>query len=191
MGRVLTSSANSGACGGRRRCGGTSGRRQRGSGCAKAALVSVEPTQQGGRGHIEGCPEQLTVRRSSPWHWTGHGRDGGHGTCSGRRRALAELSTRVGRAREREGERVGQRAQMREERWASRARERGCGWRMGGHGRCWGPSESEGPQKQGFNSISVVQCVNRNPQTKIGIAVDWNNTKLATEPKVLSRKASA
>jgi hypothetical protein len=45
--------------------------------------------------------------------------------------------------------------------------------------------------KTGFNSISVVQCVNRYPQTKVGIAADRNNTKLDTEPKVLSRKASA
>jgi hypothetical protein len=45
--------------------------------------------------------------------------------------------------------------------------------------------------KTGFNSISIVQCVNRYPRTKVGIAVDRNNTKLDTEPKVLSRKASA
>jgi hypothetical protein len=45
--------------------------------------------------------------------------------------------------------------------------------------------------KTGFNSISVVQYVNRYPQTKIGITADRNNTKLDTEPKVLSRKASA
>jgi hypothetical protein len=45
--------------------------------------------------------------------------------------------------------------------------------------------------KTGFNSVSVVQCVNRYPQTKVGIAADRNNTKLDTEPKVLSRKASA
>jgi hypothetical protein len=45
--------------------------------------------------------------------------------------------------------------------------------------------------KTGFNSISVVQCVNRYPRTKVGIAVDRNNTKLDTEPKVSSRKASA
>jgi hypothetical protein len=44
--------------------------------------------------------------------------------------------------------------------------------------------------KTGFNSISVVQYVNRYPQTKIGIAADRDNTKLDTEPKVLSRKAS-
>jgi hypothetical protein len=54
-----------------------------------------------GRGHTEGCPEQLTVRRSSPWHWTGHGRDGSHETGNGRRREVAELPVRVGRARER------------------------------------------------------------------------------------------
>jgi hypothetical protein len=101
MGRVLTSSANSGARGGRRRCGGTSGRRRRGSGCAKTAPVSADPTQQGGRGHTEGCPEQVTVRRSSPRHWTGHGRDGGHGTGIGRRRTMVELPARVGIARER------------------------------------------------------------------------------------------
>jgi hypothetical protein len=41
------------------------------------------------------------VRRSSPWHLTGHGRNGGHGTGGGRRRAVAELSVRAGRARER------------------------------------------------------------------------------------------
>jgi hypothetical protein len=45
--------------------------------------------------------------------------------------------------------------------------------------------------KTRFNSIPIVQCVNRYPRTKVGIAVDRNNTKLATEPKVLSRKASA
>jgi hypothetical protein len=45
--------------------------------------------------------------------------------------------------------------------------------------------------KTGFNNISVVQYVNRYPQTKIGIVADWNNTKLNIEPKVLSRKASA
>jgi hypothetical protein len=90
------------------------------SGCARNAPVSADWTQQGERGHAEGCPEQLTVRRSSPWHWTGHGRDDGHGTSSGRRRAVAELPVGVGRARE--GESDGQRAQMREGRWASRAR---------------------------------------------------------------------
>jgi hypothetical protein len=56
---------------------------------------------------------------------------------------------------------------------------------------CWGPSASEGPQKQDLTSISVVQCVNRYSRTKVGIAADRNNTKLDTEPKVLSRKASA
>jgi hypothetical protein len=123
--------------------GGTSGRQRQGSSCAKTAPVSVDPTQQGGRGHTEGCPEQLTVWRSSPWHWTGHGRDGGHGIGIGRRRAVAELPARVGQS-EREGERVGQRAQMREERWASRARgskgewAHGRGRRTHGRGRVHG-----------------------------------------------------
>jgi hypothetical protein len=83
------------------RCRDSTGRRRRGSGCVKIAPVSVDRTQQRGKGHTEGCPEQLTVRRSSPWHWTGHVRDGGHKTGSGRRRAVAELLARVGRARER------------------------------------------------------------------------------------------
>jgi hypothetical protein len=41
------------------------------------------------------------ARRSSPWHWTGHGRNGGHGTGGGRRRAVAELLVRAGKVRER------------------------------------------------------------------------------------------
>jgi hypothetical protein len=85
----------------RRRRKDSTGRRQRDSGCAKVALVSMDQTKQRGRGHTEGCPEQLTVRWSSPWHWTGHGHDGGRRTSSGRRRAVAELPARVGRARER------------------------------------------------------------------------------------------
>jgi hypothetical protein len=77
------------------------GRQRQGSGCVKIAPVSVDWMQQRGRGYTEGCPEQLTARRSSPWHLTGRERDGDHRTGSGRRRAVAELPTRVGRARER------------------------------------------------------------------------------------------
>jgi hypothetical protein len=107
----------------RRRHKDSTGRRRRDSGGAKIAQVSVEQTQQRGKGHTEGCPEQLTARRSSPWHWTGRGRDGGRITGCGRWRAVAELSARVGRARERargfgkgrkskrEGGRAGRRAQ--------------------------------------------------------------------------------
>jgi hypothetical protein len=51
-GGLLTLSANSGARGGRRRCGGALGRRRRGSGCAKTAPVSADSTQQG-----EGTPK--------------------------------------------------------------------------------------------------------------------------------------
>jgi hypothetical protein len=32
------------------------------SGCVINAPVTADRTQQGGRGHTEGCPEQLTVR---------------------------------------------------------------------------------------------------------------------------------
>jgi hypothetical protein len=42
--------------------------------------------------------------------------------------------------------------------------------------------------KTGFNSISEVQCVNRYPRTKVGIAVDQNNTKVDTAPKVRAGK---
>jgi hypothetical protein len=121
-GGLLTLRGSAGVAKQRRRRKDSTGRRQRDSGCVKVAPVSVDQTKQRGRGHTEGCPEQLTVRWSSPWHWTGHGHDGGRRTSSGRRRAVAELPACVGRAREREGERVRQRAQMREGRWASRAR---------------------------------------------------------------------
>jgi hypothetical protein len=60
----------------------------------------------------------------------GHEHDGGHRTDNGRRWAVAELPTRVGRAIER--------ARVREGMWASRARGRGCGWRMRGRGRVHG-----------------------------------------------------
>jgi hypothetical protein len=76
-------------------------RRWRSSVCARITPVSAGRLNQGGKGHTEGCPEQLTVRRSSPWHWTGRERDGGRRTGGDRRRAIAGLSARVGRARER------------------------------------------------------------------------------------------
>jgi hypothetical protein len=98
---LLTLRGSAGVAKQRRRSRDSMGRRRGGSGCAKIASVSVDRTQQRGKGHTEGCPEQLTVRQSSPWHWTGHGRDGGHRTGSGRWWAVAELPARVGRARER------------------------------------------------------------------------------------------
>jgi hypothetical protein len=42
MGRVLNSSANSGTLGERQECDGASGRRRRGSGCARNAPVSAD-----------------------------------------------------------------------------------------------------------------------------------------------------
>jgi hypothetical protein len=100
-GRLLTSSRRAGVAKQGRRSKGSTGRRWRSSNCSGGTLVSADWTQQGRKGHTEGCPEQLTVRRSSLWHWTGHRRNGGHGTGSGRRRAVPGLSARVGRARER------------------------------------------------------------------------------------------
>jgi hypothetical protein len=76
----------------------------RSSGCARITPVSAGRLNQGGKGQTVGCPEQLTVRRSSLWQWTGRERDGGRGTGDNGRRAVAGLSARVGRARERASE---------------------------------------------------------------------------------------
>jgi hypothetical protein len=100
-GRLLTLSRSASVAKQRQRRRGSTGRRWRTPAAQENAPVSVDRTQQGGRGHIEGCPEQLTVRQSSPWHWTGHGHNGGHGTGGGRRQTVAELSVCAGRARER------------------------------------------------------------------------------------------
>jgi hypothetical protein len=99
--RLLTSSRSAGVAKQRWRRRGSMGRRWRTPTAQENASVSADRTQQGGRGHTKGCPEQLIVRRSSPWHWTGHGRNGGHGTGDGRRWAVVELPVCVGRARER------------------------------------------------------------------------------------------
>jgi hypothetical protein len=57
MGRVLTSSANSGMLGERRGCDGASGRRWREPGCARNASVSADRANQRGEGQTRGCPE--------------------------------------------------------------------------------------------------------------------------------------
>jgi hypothetical protein len=101
VGGLLTLRGSAGVTGQRRRHKDTMGRRRRGSGCAKIALLSVDRTNQRGEGHTEGCPEQLTARRNSPWHGTGHKRDSDRKTGISRRRTVAELSLCVGRARER------------------------------------------------------------------------------------------
>jgi hypothetical protein len=100
-GGSLTLRGNAGVAKQRRRRRDSTGQRWRGSGCARIAPVSTDWTKQRGEGHTEVCPEQLTARRNSLWHGTGRGRDGGRRTGSSRRRAMAELSARVGRARER------------------------------------------------------------------------------------------
>ena len=120
-GRLLTLRGSAGGTGQRRRHKDATGRRWRSSSCARTTPVSTDWTHQRGGGHTEGCPEKLTARRSSLWHYTGRGRNGGHGTGEGRRRAVAEVLCSRGQS-ERESERAGQRAQMEEGRWASRAR---------------------------------------------------------------------
>jgi hypothetical protein len=137
MGRVLTSSANSGTLGERRGCGGASGRPRRSFGCARNTPVSADQTNQRGEGQTRGCPEQLTVRQNSPRQQMGHRLDDGRRTADSRRWAVAELS---GRAQsEREGERVRLRAQVSGGGLVSRARgskgARTCGGGRRSHGR--------------------------------------------------------
>jgi hypothetical protein len=103
-GGLLTMSGSAGVTRQWRRSKDATGRRQRGSGCARIAPVSTDRTNQRGEGHTEGCLEQLTARRNSPWHGTRRGHDGDRRTGSSRRRAVAELSARVA---EREGGRGG------------------------------------------------------------------------------------
>jgi hypothetical protein len=101
MGGLLTLRGSAGVAKQRQRRKHVTGQRRQGFGCARTAPVSTDRTKQRGEGHTEGCPEQLTVRRNSPWHGTGRGRDGGRRTGSSRRRAVAKLSACAGRARER------------------------------------------------------------------------------------------
>jgi hypothetical protein len=101
-GGLLILRGNVGVAKQQRRSRDSTGRRQRGSGCAKIAPVSADRTQQRGKGHTEGCPEQLTVRQSSPWHWTGYGCNSGHRTGSGRGGGGGAPCTRGQSERERE-----------------------------------------------------------------------------------------
>jgi hypothetical protein len=92
------------------------------------------PAEPGRKGHTEGCSKQLTVRRSSPWHWTGAAEQAAGGGGALYTRGQSES----------EGERVWQRAQMGEGRWASSARGSkgarglGRGRRTRGRGRVHG-----------------------------------------------------
>jgi hypothetical protein len=100
VGGLLTLRGSAGVMGQRRRRKDATGRRWWSSGCAGIAPVSANRMIQRGEGHTEGCPEQLTARRNSPWHGMEHGRDGDRRTGSSRRRVVAELSACMGRARE-------------------------------------------------------------------------------------------
>jgi hypothetical protein len=113
---LLTLRGSAGGTGQRWRHRDATGRRWRSSGYARTTPVSAGQLNQGWKGHTEGCPEKLTARRSSLWHYTGRGRNGGHGTGEGRRRAVAEVLCSRGQS-ERE-----------------RARELGRGrkWKTGG-----------------------------------------------------------
>jgi hypothetical protein len=128
---------SAGGMGQRRRHRDATGRRWRSAGCARTTPVSADRTDQRGGGHTKGCLEKLKARRSLPWLWTGHGRNGGHGTGGGLRWAVAEVLGSRGQS-EREGERAGQGALIEEGRWASRARGLGRGRRTRGRGRVHG-----------------------------------------------------
>jgi hypothetical protein len=99
MGGLLTLRGSAGVTKQRRRRKDVMGQRRRGSGCARITLVSVDRTKQRGDGHTEGCPKQLTAKRNSSWHGTRREHDRGRRTGNSRRRAVAELSARMGRAR--------------------------------------------------------------------------------------------
>jgi hypothetical protein len=116
----------------RRRHKNAMGQRRWDSGCAKIAPLSVDRTRQRGRGHIEGCPKQLTARRSSLWHWTRRGREDGRRTGSDQRRVVAELPARVGRARERGREGLAEGANERGE-----VGEQGAGLKRGAGAGTW------------------------------------------------------
>jgi hypothetical protein len=115
----------------RRRHKNATTQRHRDSDCAKVAPVSVDRTKQRGRGRTEGCPEQLTVRQSSPWHWTGRGRDGGRRTGSDRWRRWRS-SLHVWAERERGRESLAESANERGE-----VGEQGAGLKRGAGARTW------------------------------------------------------
>jgi hypothetical protein len=81
---LLTLRGGAGVTGQRRRRKEATGRRRQGFGYTRIAPVSADRTNQRGEGHTEGCLEQLTARWNSPWHGTGHRRDGDHRTGSSR-----------------------------------------------------------------------------------------------------------
>jgi hypothetical protein len=100
-GGLLTLRGSAGVTRQQQRHKDVTGRRRWGSGCARITLVSTDQTNPRGEGHTEGCPEQLTARRSLRRQMTGRGRDGDRRTGSSRRRVVVEFSACVARARER------------------------------------------------------------------------------------------
>jgi hypothetical protein len=131
-GGLLTLRGSAGVTKQRRRRKDVTGRRRRGSGCGRIAPMSADRTKQRGEGHTEGCPEQLTARRNSPWHGTRRGHDGGRRTGSSRRRAVVELSAHAGRARKRGREGLAKGANERGE-----VGEQGAGLKRGTGAGTW------------------------------------------------------
>jgi hypothetical protein len=122
-GRLLTLRGSAGGTVQRRRHRDAMGRLWWSSGCARTTPVSAGWLNQGGKGHTEGCPEKLTARRSSPWHWTGRERNGSHGTGGGRQRAVVQV--------------LGSRGQSERESWAEGTNGRGEMGEQGAGARSW------------------------------------------------------
>jgi hypothetical protein len=140
VGRLLTSSANSGGLGGRRWCDGASDRRRWGSGCATKAPVSGDQANPRGKranqrvSRVADSEAELTEATDGT-RARGRPQNGRRSTVGGGRALWPRAQS------EREGEAVRLRAQVSEGRWASRARgskgaqTRGHGQRTRGHGR--------------------------------------------------------
>jgi hypothetical protein len=150
-GGLLTLRGSTGVAKQRRRTRDSTGRRRRGDGCTKIALVSANRTQQRGKGHTKGCPEQLTVRRSSPWHCTGRG-----ATVAAEQAAVdggwwqSSLHAWAERERGQEGlvEGVNEGGEVGEQgaglKWGAGAQGCGRGWRTRGRGRVHGGEIMDG-----------------------------------------------
>jgi hypothetical protein len=76
----------------------------------------------------------MTARQSSLWHWTGRGRNDGHGTGGGRRRTVAEVLGSRGQS-ERERERA--RELGRGRKWKREGGRAGRGFKRGARAQSW------------------------------------------------------